>query len=164
MSTNEFLESPVDFAFAAWHEDGRWVVNPLPLDLADNIDALIRELQHEAQNGGAICLMSINDECFIAIRVLGEDVRILVSDVVMATEWPIAAEALDRLGFPMPDADDDDQLAGDAGIFSDLGFSAMEMAALCDDMELFPDEQLEAIAHRLGFGSEFENFLDFSSR
>jgi hypothetical protein len=40
----------------------------------------------------------------------------------------------------------------------------MEMAALCDDMELFPDEQLEAIAHRLGFGNEFEKFLDFSSR
>jgi len=164
MSTDEVLESPVDYAVAAWHEDGRWVVEALPLDLAENFDVLIQELQHEAQNGGAICLMSINDECFIAIRVLGEDVRILVSDIMMATEWSSAAESLERLGFPMPDDEDDNQLAGDVGIFSDLGFSAMEMTALCDDMELFPDEQLEAIAHRLGFGAEFENFLDFGSR
>jgi hypothetical protein len=36
----------------------------------------------------------------------------------------------------------------------------MEMAALCDDAELFPDEQLEAIASRLGFGDQFAELLE----
>jgi hypothetical protein len=36
----------------------------------------------------------------------------------------------------------------------------MEMAALCDDAELFPDEQLEAIAGRLGFGDQFAQLLE----
>ena len=32
--------------------------------------------------------------------------------------------------------------------------------ALCDDEELFPDEQLEAIASRLGFGDQFAELLE----
>jgi putative tRNA adenosine deaminase-associated protein len=95
---------------------------------------------------------------------LGQELKILVSDVVVATEWPIAAEALERLGYGMPMQEDDDQLAGEADIFADLGFSAMEMAALCDDLGLYPDEQIEAIAHRLGFGPEFESLMDFSNQ
>ena len=38
--------------------------------------------------------------------------------------------------------------------------SHMELLALCDDSELFPDEQLEAIAKRLGFGNEFAELLE----
>ena len=38
--------------------------------------------------------------------------------------------------------------------------SQMELETLCDDEELFPDEQLEAIAARLGFGEEFSELLD----
>jgi hypothetical protein len=36
----------------------------------------------------------------------------------------------------------------------------MELAALCDDAELFPDEQLEAIASRLGFADQFTELLE----
>jgi hypothetical protein len=36
----------------------------------------------------------------------------------------------------------------------------MELAVLCDDAELFPDEQLEAIAGRLGFGEQFAELLE----
>jgi len=38
--------------------------------------------------------------------------------------------------------------------------SGMEITALCDDEELFPDEQLEAIAARLGFSDQFTELLD----
>jgi hypothetical protein len=37
--------------------------------------------------------------------------------------------------------------------------NGMEISALCDDPELFPDEQLEAIANRLGFGDQFAELL-----
>jgi hypothetical protein len=38
--------------------------------------------------------------------------------------------------------------------------NGMEISALCDDGELFPDEQLEAIANRLGFGDQFAELLE----
>jgi hypothetical protein len=38
--------------------------------------------------------------------------------------------------------------------------NGMELSALCDDEELFPDEQLEAIANRLGFGDQFAELLE----
>ena len=36
----------------------------------------------------------------------------------------------------------------------------MEIAVLCDDAELFPDEQLEAIASRLVFADQFAELLE----
>ena len=41
-----------------------------------------------------------------------------------------------------------------------LRMNGMELSALCDDEELFPDEQLEAIANRLGFGDQFAELLE----
>jgi len=43
---------------------------------------------------------------------------------------------------------------------ADLGVNQMEIATLCDDAELFPDEQLEALASRLGFGEQFTELLE----
>ena len=43
---------------------------------------------------------------------------------------------------------------------ADLGVNSMELSALCDDAELFPDEQLEAIASRLGFADQFAELLE----
>jgi putative tRNA adenosine deaminase-associated protein len=45
-------------------------------------------------------------------------------------------------------------------LLSDLGMSAMELEALCDDPELFPDEQLDAIASKLGFGNQFAELYE----
>ena len=36
----------------------------------------------------------------------------------------------------------------------------MEIASLCSDAELFPDEMLGSIAARLGFGEDFERAID----
>jgi putative tRNA adenosine deaminase-associated protein len=68
---------------------------------------------------------------------------------------------LEALDLPMPSADDERvQPAGDLGIFSDLGMNAMELGALCDDLDLYPDEMLASIASRLGFGEPFRRALD----
>jgi putative tRNA adenosine deaminase-associated protein len=68
---------------------------------------------------------------------------------------------IDHLELPPPD-DDDDQIqpAGDLGILADLGINAMELGALCDDPDLYPDEVLADIASRLGFGSAFDDVVD----
>jgi putative tRNA adenosine deaminase-associated protein len=71
----------------------------------------------------------------------------------------VAEELLEIADLPMPEDDDDSNPIGHVEILSDLGMSGMEISALCDDSELFPDEQLEAIANRLGFGDQFAELL-----
>ena len=36
----------------------------------------------------------------------------------------------------------------------------MELAALCDDLDLYPDEMLGSVASRLGFGEAFQAAVD----
>ena len=60
-------------------------------------------------------MVSVADDFFIAVRVFGDDERILLSDVTAAEDWPLAREVLERLELPLPDEDDLDtmQPAGD---------------------------------------------------
>jgi putative tRNA adenosine deaminase-associated protein len=106
-------------------------------------------------------MVSVDEDFFLLIRVTGNQVRLLLSDVGAATESPLAVAVLDHLELPHPD-DDDDQIqpAGDLALVADLGLPAMELGALCDDLDLYPDEVLGDIARRLGFGREFEEALD----
>src|SRR5665811_417791 len=61
----------------------------------------------------------------------------------------------------VPDDGDDaaPQPAGDMAIVSDLGMPAMELAVLCDDPDLYPDEVIGDIATRLGFGQDFRAII-----
>ena len=92
----------------------------------------------------------------------GTDVRLLVSDVVAAEEWPLGADALDRLGIPDEvDAEDDELVpAGDLKIVDDLGMGPDEIELLLEDPEMWPDEVLASIASRLGFGEQFDTVLE----
>ena len=86
--------------------------------------------------------------------------RLLVSDATAAEDWGLAAEALDALGEPVPDPEEDEGPVGDLAIFSDLGLDSLELEAVCDDVELYPDEMLTSIASRLGFAEAFDDAVD----
>jgi putative tRNA adenosine deaminase-associated protein len=107
-------------------------------------------------------LVSVAEEFFILLRVREGLVRVLLSDLGAAADWPLAAEVARTLGVPVPtDADDVDiQPAGDLTLLSDLGLSAAELTLLCDDVEMYPDEVLAAVARTLGFGNDFDLALD----
>ena len=83
----------------------------------------------------------------------------MISDVTYATEYDIASDLIDLLDLPMPEEDDDSQPGGDVDLLADHGMSAMELETLAADQELFPDEQIEAIAWRLGFGEQFSELM-----
>lgn len=153
-------ESEADFAVAAFREEGRWEVTSLPPRAGVSLDSLLHALRQQPGEGGAIGLVSVGDDFFLALRVNGPDVRIVVSDATAAEEWGLAAEALEALGEPVPDADDDEGPVGDLAIFSDLGLDALELEAVCDDVELYPDEMLTSVASRLGFADAFEDAVD----
>ena len=151
------LTSEMDFAVAAWHEDGQWTLAQLP-DPQDLVK-IIGGLKAQQTNGGAIALISIDEEFFILIRVLGSHISLFLSDATCALDYPVAEELLEIADLPMPEDDEDSSPIGHVEILSDLGMNGMEISALCDDSELFPDEQLEAIANRLGFGDQFAELL-----
>ena len=151
------VTSELDIAVAAWHEDGRWTLGLLP-DPTD-IAQIITSLKSQQTNGGAIALISIDEEFFILIRVLGSHISLFLSDSTCALDYPVAEELLEIADLPIPEDDEDANPIGHIEILSDLGMTGMEISALCDDAELFPDEQLEAIANRLGFGDQFAELL-----
>jgi putative tRNA adenosine deaminase-associated protein len=149
-----------DFAVAAWREDGRWRVDTLPDNVSNDLDQLVRNLQAQPSESGIVGFLCVAEAFFIAVRVQGNSVQYLLSDVLTATEFPLAGEVLQRLDLPLPDEEDESQPAGDLEMFSDLGLESMEVAVICDDLELFPDEQLEQIAAALGFGEQLSALLE----
>lgn len=154
----------IDFAVAAYLEESTWQAAGLPPRSASDLELLIRALRQLPSEGWALGFVSVDDDFFVLLRVEGQDVRCLVSDVTAATEWPLAREVIDYLDLPIPDDEDQAQPGGDLGIVGDLGMGAMDMGLLCDNPDdLYPDEMLTEIAERLGFGPAFRRVIDAAS-
>jgi putative tRNA adenosine deaminase-associated protein len=150
-----------DFAVVVYRDDDGWEAEALPSTVGGDLDELVEAARRQAGGGGAIGFVSIEDDFFVAVRVRGRDVSLLLSDITAAGESPLAGEVLEALDLPLPGPDDERvQPAGDLTIFSDLGLPAMELGALCDDLDLYPDQMLDSIASRLGFGDAFRRAVD----
>lgn len=147
----------LDFALVAYREEGVWQVEQLAEEAVEDIDTLASELRRWPGDGGSLGLLSFDEDFFLLVRVLGARTKVLLSDVTAATDWPIARSAVEFLNLPLPDDEDEEQVpAGDLSIVADLGMGAMDMGALLDDYELYPDEMLGDIAAKVGFGVQFE--------
>jgi putative tRNA adenosine deaminase-associated protein len=148
----------VDFGCIAWHEDGRWSANSL--SSTRDIGSIIDSLKAQQTNGGAIALIAIEDEFVIIARALGDQMQMMISDVTYALDYEVAAELIEVLDLEFPEEEDESQPGGDLDLLNDLGVSEMELLSILDDTELYPDEQLEAIANRLGFGEQFNHVIE----
>lgn len=147
-----------DLGVVAWHEDGRWIVSELN-DL-DNLSAILEEMRADDIESNCIALISKGEDYFVVIHLKGDDVEMALSDVLYAGESELATDLLEELDLPMPQEDDESQPAGDTGLLSHFGISAMEFEALANDLDLFPDEQIEALAARLGFVEQFLEIIE----
>jgi len=153
----------VDFALVAYREEGVWQLQELAPDTVGDLENFAKELRRWPGDGGSLGLVSVDEDFFVLVRVLGPRTKILLSDVTAATDWPIARAAVDALELPLPDDEDEQAPAGDLAIVADLGMGAMDMGALLDDVELYPDEMLGDIASRLGFGSLYDEAVGVSA-
>lgn len=155
-------DAAVDFAIAAWRENNLWQVVALPPRTGESLETLVSALRVQPGETGVLGLVSVAEEFFLLARVRGTDVRLLISDVFAAEDWPLGGDALEQLGIPEDiDADEDDAApAGDLRIVDDLGVGPEELEILLDDPEMWPDEQLATIAARLGFGEQFDLVLE----
>jgi putative tRNA adenosine deaminase-associated protein len=150
----------VDFAVVVFREEGQWQVGPLPHRAAEDLAALLHAVRQQPSEGPTLAVCSYGDDFFLVVRPDGDDVRLMISDVTAAGDWPVAREALDLVGEVEPDDDETVAPAGDLELFADLGMSSMELVAICSDLELYPDEMLGQIAARIGFGPQFETVVD----
>ena len=148
----------VDFGCIAWHEDGRWSVNSLTS--TRDIGSIIDSIKAQQTNGGAIAFIAIEDEFVIIASALGDQMQMMISDVTYALDYEVAAELIEVLDLEFPEEEDESQPGGDLDLLNDLGVSEMELLSILDDTELYPDEQLEAIANRLGFGEQFNQVIE----
>jgi putative tRNA adenosine deaminase-associated protein len=153
----------VDFAVAAYREEGEWQVVELVHDVLTDVERLSAALRRFPGDGGAIGLVAIDEDFFLIVRVAGPDVRLLLSDITAADEWELARSAVEELGLPEPLDEDEQVPAGDLDILGDLGMAAMDMAVLLDDFDLYPDEMLSDVARRAGFGPLFDEAVGLTS-
>lgn len=153
----------IDYALAAFREDGSWTVQELAHDKLDDVETVAHALRRFPGDGGAVAMIAIDEDFFLIVRVSGPATRVLLSDITAADEWELAASAVDFLGLPEPEDDDDQVPAGDLDLLGDLGMHAMDMGVLLDDVDLYPDEMLSDIARRLGFGELFDDAIGLTS-
>ena len=153
----------VDFALAAYREEGVWQVEELAHDVLTDVEALSHALRRFPGDGGAVGMVAIDEDFFVVVRVAGSSSRVLLSDVTAADEWELAASAVEFLGLPPPEDEDEQVPAGDLDLLGDLGMRAMDMGVLLDDVDLYPDEMLSEVARRLGFGPLFDETVGLAS-
>ena len=140
MAMPEVSETDADFAIIVYREDERWDAEVLPEAVTEDLNGLIRALRQQPSIAGTIGFAGVADDFFVAVRVIGSQVSVLLSDIAAAAEGdPLAISVLEYL-----DLDE------------------MDLAAISSNMEMYPDEAVEAIAARLGFGPAMERALDIA--
>jgi putative tRNA adenosine deaminase-associated protein len=150
----------VDFVLAAYREEGSWQVEALPRHVSDDLEVLTGVLRQRPADSGVFGLISVDEDFFVAVRVQGAEERYLLSDVTAATDWPIARTVLQRLALPMPEDEERVQPAGDLGLFAAFGVDSMTVAAICDEIDLYPEDMLGDLAEHMGFGPQYEAAVD----
>lgn len=153
----------VDFALAAYREEGVWQLQEIASTALVDVDTLATALRRLPGDHGSLGLVAVDEDFFVIVRVAGPSTRVLLSDVTAADEWELARSAVEVLGIPLPEDDDEQAPAGDLDLLGDLGMHAIDMGVLIDDFELYPDEMLSDIARRLGFGQQFDDAVGLTS-
>ena len=148
-------EGVSDFGVIAWRDESRWNVSQLTDtdELGSIMDQLISKSR---QFGGAVALLAVAEDFFIVAREIGSEMKMMISDATYALESDLAVDLLEMMDLPFPEEDDESQPGGDVDLLTDLGLNEMELEAIAGDDQLYPDEAIEAIAKRLGFGDEFK--------
>ncbi len=124
----------------------------------DNAITALRELR---STGAVFGMCNVDDEFFVLIRPIPGGVELLLSDAAAALDYDIAADVLDLLRVDPPDEDDDEVWPeGNLAILSDLGLPEGELLVIIEEVDLYPDEQLEMIAQRCGFASQFSGVVE----
>ncbi len=145
------------FAVAAFRDGPVWRVEPLPPTMLDDLSVLLSALRSQPPEGGPFVIACVEDEFFVIARQDGRRISLLLSDLTAAVEFPLAEQAMTRLGEDPPADDELDEIwpVGDLELFSDLGLPEDEMEDILEDLDALPDEMLDSIVERLGITEQY---------
>ena len=145
------------FAVAAFRDGAVWTAAPLPVAVLDDLGVLLSALRSQPPEGGPFVAACVDDEFFLIARQDGPRTSLLLSDLTASVEYPLAEQAMSRLGEEPPDDDELDEVwpVGDLDLFADLDLSEDEMEQILDDVDAYPDEMLETIVERLGMSDAY---------
>ena len=148
------------FAIAVVREEGKWQCTAMESSALSELDTAITALRKTRSTGAVFGLLDVDDQFFLILRPGPGGVQLFVSDAAAALDYDIAADALDLLRVDPPEDDDEVWPEGSLDILADLGLPAPEMQVIIDEVDLYPDEQLQMVAQRCGFADEFTSLLD----
>ena len=154
------------FAVAAFRDAGLWRAEPLPPTVLDDLGVLLQALRSQPPEGGPFVIACVDEEFFLIARLDGARISLLLSDLTASVEYPLAEQALARLGEEPPDDDELDEVwpVGDLDLFADLDMPEDEMERILDDIDAYPDEMLDAIIERLGIGEVYARATEMATR
>ncbi len=140
------------YAVAAFRDTGLWRAEPLPPSVLGDLALLLQALRAQPAEGGPFVIACVDDEFFLIARLDGPRISLLLSDLTASVEYPLAEQAMARLGEDPPDDEELDEVwpVGDLDLFSDLDLPEDEMEQILDDIDAYPDEMLDAIIERIG--------------
>ncbi len=154
---------PGGFGVAVVREDGRWRCTPMHKAVLNSLSAAETELRELRSAGAVFGLLNVDEEFFVIVRPAPAGTRLLLSDATAALDYDIAAEVLDKLDSDIDDEDLEDAdpfEEGDLGVLSDIGLPDGVLGVIVSDEEMEIEEQITAIAQRLGFDDELGAVLD----
>src|SRR6185437_2198547 len=79
--------SETDFAIVVFREDDGWDADVLPVAVTGVLKGFIRVLRQQPSIAGTIGLAGIDDYFFVAIRVVGNQISVLLSDIGAALDY-----------------------------------------------------------------------------
>lgn len=159
----EAANLPGGFGVAVVREDGKWRCTPMRKAALNSLAAAETELRELRSAGAVFGLLDIDEEFFVIVRPAPAGTRLLLSDATAALDYDLAAEVLDKLDSDIDDDDLEDAdpfEEGDLGLLSDIGLPEGVLGVIVADDEMEIDEQIAAIAERMGFDNELSAVLD----
>ena len=100
-----------DFAVIVYREEDRWEADCLPATVTADLGDFVQALRRQPSMGGTIGFAGVGDDFWAAVRVVGEDVSLFLSDLTTAVDYPLARQVLEALGIPVPSDHELDRLA-----------------------------------------------------
>src|SRR5580692_12131637 len=86
-----------DFAIIVYREEDQWEADVLPTAVTADLDGLVQALLRQPSIGGTIGFAGVGDDFFLAVRIIGEEVALFLSDLTAAVDYPLASQVLEAL-------------------------------------------------------------------
>lgn len=153
------------YAVAIIADEGNRRVVELPPEALESPEAAGRAVRNMRSESAVFGLINIEGEYFVILRPGPAGMRMLISDATAAEFDDYAEQVLDYIGIDIPETDPDNAgevepwAEGDFEILEDLGLPSAILQIIVDDDDLWADEQVEAIAERLGFEEQLAEIL-----